>query len=254
MKYAPRETKYLISVHKPELWLITGLAIFAAMAVIVWGAYLYGQHMAGFDQSDYDEEIEILRQALDEQTAEKERALRDNARLSRGSDIQKDASGKISNSLAECKDESIKLKEELTFYKNIVAPRKSEREIKINKVTLAAAGEDAFNYKVALIQVGKHDVLQRGYVEISFTGRRADGTEVSYDLPAVSVDEASKRQRFGFKYFQNFEGSIRFPEGIEPLSVNIKALPNTSKVPSVEQDYAWEELIAGGSESNVGQE
>ncbi|HEY9200136.1 MAG TPA: DUF6776 family protein [Gammaproteobacteria bacterium] len=253
MKYAPRETKYLISVHKPELWLLSVLAVFAAVAVVVWGAYMYGQHTAGFDQSDYDEEIEILRQALDEQTAEKERVLRDNARLSRGSDIQKDASGKISNSLAECKDESIKLKEELTFYKNIVAPRKSEREIKINKVTVAASG-DVFNYKVALIQVGKHDVLQRGYVEISFTGRRADGTEVSYDLPAVSVDEASKRQRFGFKYFQNFEGSIRFPEGIEPLSVNIKALPNTSRVPSVEQDYDWDELIAGGSESNVGQE
>jgi hypothetical protein len=254
MKHAPRETKYLISVHKPELWLISALAVFVAVAAAVWGAYLYGQHMAGFDQADYDEEIEILRQALDEQTAEKERALRDNARLSRGSDIQKDASSKISNSLAECKDESIKLKEELTFYKNIVAPRKSEREIKINKVTLSAGDEGAFDYRVALIQVGKHDILQRGYVEISFTGRRADGTEVGYDLPAVAVGEASKRQRFGFKYFQNFEGSIRFPEGIEPVSVNIKALPNTSKVPRVEQDYAWEELIAGGSESNVGQE
>jgi hypothetical protein len=254
MKHAPQETKYLISVHKPELWLITALLVFVAVAAAVWGAYLYGQHMAGFDQSDYDEEIEILRQALDEQTAEKERALRDNARLSRGSDIQKDASSKISNSLAECKDESVKLKEELTFYKNIVAPRKSEREIKINKVTLSAGDEDAFDYRVALIQVGKHDRLQRGYVEIGFTGRRADGTEVGYDLPAVSVEKASRRQRFGFKYFQNFEGSIRFPEGIEPVSVNIKALPDTSKVPRVEQDYAWEDLIAGGSESNVGQE
>lgn len=234
--------------------MITGLAMLAAVAAIAWSAFLYGQHAAGFDQSDYDEEIEILRQALDEQTAEKERALRDNARLSRGSDIQKDASGKISNSLAECKDESIKLKEELTFYKNIVAPRKSEREIKINKVTLAATDDGAFNYKIALIQVGKHDVLQRGYVEVSFIGRRADGTDVSYDLPAVSVDEASKRQRFGFKYFQNFEGSIRFPEGIAPVSVTIKALPNTIKVPRVEQSYDWEELIAGGSESNVGQE
>jgi len=222
--------------------------------VFIWSAFEYGRHAAGFNQADYDQEIEILRQALDEQTAEKERALRDNARLSRGSDIQKDASSKISDSLAECEDATLKMKEELTFYHNIVAPRKSKREIQVNKVALTPAANGIFNYKVVLIQVGKHDYTQRGFVEFSFKGRKADGTEARLDLPSVSVKKASKRQRFGFKYFQNFEGGIRFPEGFEPLSMFIRALPKSSKVPRVEKEFAWGDLIAGGNESNVGQE
>jgi len=254
MKHEPVQSKYLISVHKPELWVMSGLLALFGVLLIIWAAFEYGQHSAGFDQADYDREIEILRQALDVQTAEKENALRDNARLSRGSDIEKDASSKINDTLAECEDETLKLKEELTFYHNIVAPRKSQREIQVNKVAVTSADDNVFNYKVVLIQVGKHDYVQRGNVELTFVGRKADGTEITYDLPSVSVEEATKRQRFGFKYFQNFEGSIRFPEGIEPISMHINALPNNSKVPRVKQEHVWADLIAGGSESNVGQE
>lgn len=254
MKYEPIQSKYLISIHKPEWWLISGLVVLLGVLVIIWGAFEYGQHTAGFDQSDYEREIEILRQSLDEQTAEKENALRDNARLSRGSDIEKDASSKINDTLAECQDETLKLKEELTFYHNIVAPRKSQREIQVNKVAVTPAENNVFSYKVVLIQVGKHDYLQRGEVEFTFVGRKADGTELTYDLPSVSVEKTTKRQRFGFKYFQNFEGSIRFPEGIEPISMHINAVPKSAKVPRVKQEHVWADLIAGGSESNVGQE
>jgi len=254
MKSAPKRSKHLISIHQPQLWVASVVVIILITLFALWSAYEYGRHTAGFDQSDYDQEIDILRKSLDEQTAEKEKALRDNARLSRGSDIEKDASSKISDTLAQCEDDTLKMKEELTFYQNLVAPRKSEREIQVNKLTISKAANGAFNYKVVLIQVGKHDYVQRGYVELSFQVRKADGTEVRLDLPTVSVEKADKQQKFGFKYFQNFEGGIRFPEGYEPLSMYVRAQPRSSKVPRVDEVYTWSELIAGGSEANVGQE
>jgi len=253
MKSEPTQSQFLISVHQPKLWIASAIVAILLVMFGIWSSYEYGRHAAGFNQSDYDQEIEILRQALDEQTAKKEVALRENARLSRGSDIQKDASSQVGDSLAACEDEMLKMREELTFYHNIVAPRQSAREIQINKVALTQADNGVFNYKIVLIQVGKHDYTQRGFVELSFKVRKADGSEVILDLPSVSTVKTTKRQKFGFKYFQNFEGGIRFQEGIEPLSIFISALPKSAKVPKVKQEFIWGDLIAGGNVSNVGQ-
>ena len=254
MKSKLVHSKHLISIHHPHLWIASAFGVLLLLAFVVWTAYEYGQRTAGFDQSEYDQEVEILRESLDEMTSEKISALRDNARLSRGSDIEKDASGKINNSLADCEAATLKLKEELTFYHNIVTPRKSKREVQVNKVVVTPGANGVFQYKVVLIQVGKHDYLQRGLVELSFKGKKADGTEVRLDLPTVSITKTTKRQKFGFKYFQNFEGGIRFPEGFEPLSMYVKAKPSSSKVPKVEEVFAWADLISRGNEANVGQE
>lgn len=254
MSSDPVHSKHLISIHQPRLWLASAAVVLTIISIFIWGSFEYGRHVAGFDQADYDQEIEILRLSLDEQTAKKEQALRDNARLSRGSDIQKDASSQINETLAECEDNTLKMREELTFYHNIVSPGKAKREIKVNKVTLHPDNKGGYTYKVVLIQIGRHDYVQRGYIELSFQGVKADGTEVRLDLPTVSVKKATKRQLFGFKYFQNFEGGIRFPDGFEPLSLYVKALPKSAKVPRVEKVYPWGDLIVRGSEANVGQE
>ncbi len=254
MRSDPVHSKHIISIHQPKLWLASAVGIVLVLLIGLWSVFEYGRYVAGFDQTEYDQEIEILRLSLEDQTIKKEDALRDNARLSRGSDIQKDASSKINQTLAECQAQTLKMKEELTFYHNIVAPGKAKREIKVNKVVLHPDDDGGYTYKVVLIQIGRHDYVQRGYLEISFQGRKADGTEARLDLPTVATDKAKKRQRFGFKYFQNFEGSIRFPEGFEPLSVFIKAQPKSAKVPRVEKNYPWDDLISRGSEANVGQE
>jgi len=253
MKSKPTQSQFLISVHQPKLWIAGAIVALCIITFFIWSSYEYGRHAAGFNQSDYDQEIEILRQALDEQTAKKEVALRENARLSRGSDIQKDASSQVGDSLAACEDEVLKMREELTFYHNIVAPRQSKREIQVNKVAITPSENGVFNYKIVLIQAGKHDYTQRGYVELSFKVRNPDGSEAMLALPSVSIAKTTKRQKFGFKYFQNFEGGIRFPEGIEPLSIFISAFPKSPKVPKVKQEFIWGDLIAGGNVSNVGQ-
>lgn len=201
----PVQSKHLISVHQPQLWIASFLVILCLIGLMVWAAFEFGRHEAGFDQTEYDMEIELLRKSLDEQTSKKEEALRENARLSRGSDIQKDASGKISETLAACEDERLKMKEELTFYHNVVAPKKSKREIQVNKVAFESTGNGSYKYKLVLIQVGRHDYVQRGYVELSFEGRKADGSLVRLDLPTVSIGKTTKRQKLDLNIFKTLK-------------------------------------------------
>ena len=65
MKFKPVQSKYLISVHQPQLVGCQWLCIIAGIALLVWSAFEYGRDVAGFDQSDYDQEIEVLQQSLD---------------------------------------------------------------------------------------------------------------------------------------------------------------------------------------------
>ncbi len=252
MSSDPVRSRVLFSIYRPKLWIASGLIILLMLCVVVWAAYQYGRLFSGFDQSGSSKRIAELSLSLKEQTAKKEEALRDNVRLSRGSDIQKNASNKVGASLAECETTVLKMKEELAFYQSVVAPGKAKRKIQINKAVMRTDNQGGYDYKVVLIQVGRHDVVQKGFVEISFGGIKA-GVTMRLDLPTVSVKKVNKRQKFGFKYFQNFEGKVRFPDDFEPLILYVKALPKSSKVPRVEKSYPWAELINAGGVSDVGQ-
>jgi hypothetical protein len=104
-----------------------------------------------------------------------------------------------------------------------------------------------------LIQDGRHDLAVRGLVEITVDGEQADGQIVRLDLPTVSVKKTTKRQKFGFKYFQNFEGTIRFPDKFTPKNFYVRVMPKSSKIPRVEEVLDWDAIIVGGEQVNVGQ-
>lgn len=252
MSSDPVRSKLLVSIYRPRLWLVSGLIILIGLSVVIWGAYQYGRLISGFDQADYNEKISALSLSLKEQRAKKETALRDNVRLSRGSDIQKDAGGKVTAALAKCETDALKMKEELTFYQNVVAPGKAKREVQFKKVAFVADGRGGYNYKIVMIQVGRHDVAQKGFVEFTFQGVKANGKSIRLDLPTVSVEKTTKKLKFGFKYFQNFEGNIRFPEGFKPESLFIKATPKSKKIPRVEKTYPWIEIMTRGHVTNAG--
>ena len=253
MKPVPVHNRLLISIQRPHLWVLALAGIIACVALFIWSSYEYGRHVAGFYQSDSEEQIASLQQQIDVLSQQNDDLLRRNAKLVRDQGIDRDAGSQVQKELARAEAQILDMREELTFYRNIVKPNKAKRTVVIKKVQLVAEAENQFKYKVVLIQDGRHDSAVRGNVEFSFEGAQADGQIVRLDLPTVSTQKANKRQRFGFKYFQNFEGSIRIPENFVPMSMYIRVLPSSSRVPKLDQSFTWDEIIAGGEQSNVGQ-
>ena len=204
--------------------------------------------MAGFDLADSNEQINSMKNRIEELTVQNEDLLRQNAKLIRDHGIDLDAGSQVTRELAKAQAQILEMREELTFYRSIVQPKKSTRTIVVKKAQLVPDGDNQYKYKVILIQDGRHDVAVRGNVELSFEGKKSDGEIIRLDLPTVSTEKADKRQRFGFKYFQNFEGGIRIPEDFVPLSMFIRVLPSSSQVPKLEESVAWDDLIAGGEQ------
>ena len=253
MRPVPVHNRLLISIQRPYLWILSFILGIACVIVFVWASFEYGRYAAGFDLASTDEEIAMLQDEIIKLTAQNEDLQRKNAKLIRDHDIEQDAGSQINKELAKAQAQMLEMREELTFYRSIVQPNKSKRKVVIKKIQLVPDGNNQYKYKLVLIQDGRHDVAVRGNVELSFEGKQSDGQVVRLDLPTVSVNKASKRQRFGFKYFQNFEGSIRIPEGFEPMSIFVRVLPSSSRIPKLDESFPWDVIIAGGEQLNVGQ-
>lgn len=250
----PRPNQHLICIHRTEIWLAALAAIVILVFVTILAAYGLGERHAGFNQSQMDVQTNDLQLQVNQLVQQKESLQRQNAKLLRDHDIDKDAGQKTNQNLAEAQAQILDMKEELTFYRNIVAPKKSKREIVVKKVSLASINEHEYQYKIVLIQDGKHDRIVRGMVEISIEGLNVEGKSVRLSLPTIATKKVSKQQKFGFKYFQNFEGGIKIPEGFVPNSLFVRVLPKrSSRVKKVERVLVWNDLIAGGVQQNVGQ-
>ncbi|MDH5766982.1 MAG: hypothetical protein OEZ38_13300 [Gammaproteobacteria bacterium] len=224
------------------------------IALLFWVAFDYGRKSSGFYLAESEIQIELLETEIAKLKKHNENLNREKTRLARDHSIEKDASGQVTKTLAEKQEQILEMKEELTFYKNIVKPGSAKRAIVIKKIGFKPAAGNTYNYKFTLgHEGGRLGALSRGAVEFSVTGTSLDGTQQHLDWSQISLSGDLKRQKFGFKFFQDFEGSIRFPEGFKPISIHVLVLPSNSQVPKVNEEFIWEKLISGGENENVGQ-
>jgi hypothetical protein len=94
-------------------------------------------------------------------------------------------------------------------------------------------------------QRGRNDQIARGTVDVSIEGKN-EGKPVTLQLADVSKD-VKKPMKFGFKYFQKFEGVMNLPDAFQADSLHVKVKPSTGKIKAVEEQFAWSDLTAGGA-------
>ena len=137
----------------------------------------------------------------------------------------------------------MELKKELAFYKSIVAPEQGKPSIVIQTIQLKKDVGGDYNYKIMISQQGRNDRFARGDIEVSIEGAKQGAKQV-LALSDVS-DDAAKPMRFGLKYFQNFTGKLKLPEGFEAESMRVKLKPRSKTLDSIDEKFPWDDLTAG---------
>ena len=244
MSIKPLQTHTLIAVKRPLLWLLSFTAIVCIMLILLKFSFDYGRDTAGFDSADSSEYINLLQSQLEESQAEIIETERRATMLKRSSQIDVDASEQIKDTLAQAQDEVLELKKELSFYKSIVAPEQGGRSLAIQTVQLRKNENGDYHYKVMVSQRGRNDKLARGTVSVRIKGTKK-GKAVTYSLSDVSKDVKTP-MKFGFKYFQKFEGVMNLPAAFEPESLHVKVNPSTAKIKAIDEQFVWSDLTAGG--------
>jgi len=244
MKIKPLQTHKVITVQRPLWWLLSFVVLLCMILISLWVSFEYGRHIAGYNSADADAYIEQLRSQLEEYQAEIIASNRRATMLERNSRIDDDASAQLKETLMQAQDEALKLKKELSFYKSIVAPEQGARSIAIQTVQLKKNDTGEYHYKIMVSQRGRNDKFARGTINISIKGVNK-GKSVTLQLADISK-ESKKSMKFGFKYFQNFEGVMNLPDTFQADTLHVKVNPTTGKIKAVDEQYAWSDLTAGG--------
>ncbi len=245
MSLKPLQTRTIITIQRPGLWLSSLFVLICLILLSLWLSFEYGRNVAGYNSADADSYISQLQAQLEESQAEIVESNRRATMLERNSRIDDDASVQLKETLAQAQNEALELKKELSFYKSIVAPEQGSRNLAIQTIQLKKNESGNFHYKIMVSQRGRNDQFARGTIDVSIQGVDK-GQPLTLKLAEVS-NETKKPMKFGFKYFQNFEGVMTLPEAFQPDTVRVKVTPSTGKIKAVDEKFEWSDLTAGGA-------
>ncbi len=214
------------------------VVIFVLLLLAIVGGYAlykYGLSRAGHDFESLTLEREFLQTEISRLETELAEQRDQAVALQRSSEIDKQAYREVDESLRSLQSEILELKEEVAFYRSIVAPRESAKGLRIQRFKIEANRQPrSYRYKLVLTQVIKHSRITRGSVELNIEGLQ-NGQQHVLNLKQVESAKLDKLS-FRFKYFQNFEGDMLLPEGFVPSRVLLKVVSNRV---TIEKTFDW---------------
>ena len=233
---------FKVHQHKPwKLWV--GLLVLVACLALVF--------FAGKAYQDYElHRVLLERETLLSRIAELEsrnhKLVQTNAHLDGGSKIEREAYQLANQELIKLQQELLKQKEELVFYRGIVAP--SDRALGVDLQSFEVRrknSQNQFSFKLILTKSGKSTKKVSGNTAILIRGE-SEGKVSELKLTDVMLENSSKGTKFAFRYFQVFEGDIALPDGFEPFEVKIGVIPTTKKVKAFTETISWTEVLSEG--------
>ena len=201
---APRMT---VQTHVAWYWRMLGLVVVlsCSFALAAW-MYDAGRRFAGFDRSEAEQELSLLREAvgrLSQETA----VLRASVNASESKlQIERSAQTQLGKQVKALEDENARLKEDLAFFENLIPSEHRDNTLLINRFRVdpgALPGE--FRYRLLLLQGGRRDKPFQGNLQLLVTLQQG-GKDAIITLPEEGAVQAYK---ISFKYFQRVEGTFR---------------------------------------------
>lgn len=213
-----------------------GVALFAA-----WWLYDLGK-LRGVDElAGLRTEHAILKKRH-EKLFEDAGLLREQvAILERSAQIDRQAALDVKADLGLLEEELQAAREEVEFYRGIVAPGDVQPGLRIHRFTLeegTAPGE--YHYGLVLTQLKRNDRYMTGVVDWKISGAML-GEQGELALAGVT-NPPVKQLKFRFRYFQELAGKVTLPEGFEAEQVILSITPgDKDRSSSIKQAFDWPE-------------
>jgi len=228
----------VVKTHRPwKSKFVWGLVLLV-LIISGWTLFDYGRYLAGYDSREADNEIKGLFEIQAHLEKRIETLREEKAVLERAAQIERKAYNELDTTLKVLQAEILEHKEELAFYRGIVSPKDSSSGLYLQNFFLTQNGDTRnYRYKVVLTQVLKNSRLISGKVKLQFDGL-LNGESKILELKEVTAKKV-RDLNYRFKYFQNVEGVVGFPEGFSLLRVNVQILPRGRERDMIEKTIEW---------------
>lgn len=244
-----RRHRVIIASHHPRRrWFVVGGST-AAIALFAFGLYSYTRattvsefERARSERDQLADERRTLTRDLRAARAENQ-TLRDQvAYLGRSQEIDGAACGSVKQSLTSLQAEASDLREQLAFYRGIVSPQESQAGVRVYDFKVVKTAQPAvFRFDLVLIQSVRHDKRIGGEINVSIEGLK--GNQKQMLKLRELLTEPKPDMVFSFKYFEEFSGSFKLPEGFRPLRAVVALEAQGDGVPTIEDEYEWGKII-----------
>ncbi|MCK5769787.1 DUF6776 family protein [Algiphilus sp.] len=180
-----------------------------------------------------------LAERLRAEQLESERLRERLAYLEKSQQIDREACQQLRQSLRDMQSRLVDAQEQLAFYRGIVSPENEGRGVRVHDF-IVRPDRDPARFELVLVQGRQQKDRVRGHFTIDIAGER-DGESATV---AVRNAEGETDMLFSFRHFQEFSGSVTFPDGFEPEQVAI-VVQREGEDQSTETRYEWQRVVAG---------
>ncbi|MFI2811769.1 MULTISPECIES: DUF6776 family protein [Microbulbifer] len=225
--------------HRPYSGALTLLGVTLLVLVTSAAAYFAGQHhlRKGLDRKTMAHEESLDR--LDSLRRENEALRLRVATAEQSLAIGEQADEKVRAELVEKENRIAELKQEISFYRGLMAPDDDGDGVSIGRFSLSQmADERRYQFKLLVQQSATRHSVVTGHATFTVVGSQ-DGQPKRYPLSALSQQVDSEKIALRFKYFQNIEGELQLPHGFEPEGVELLLKSSARKGFNIEQRYGW---------------
>lgn len=240
--------KHKIVVHRRLTPGVRAALVATAAAIAVTGGWMLYRTVTSFGMSEYEraqteiQRIKADRQALSAQLREAKAELaslkEQVAYLSSGHEIDQAACADVRKSLSGLQEETVSLREQLSFYRGIVSPQTARVGLRVHELKISPGSANGLlRFDLVLIQSVRHERRATGRVAVSLVGRQG-GASASLNLADLIVGDAPSLL-FSFRYFQEFGGDFRLPAGFVPQRIAVTVMPDGSGASRVEDEFDW---------------
>lgn len=197
------------------------------VSLLVLFGYLVGYWQ--YSGVDYDTLMRNLNGLLrDNQTLEAKTVYRE-----RQLQVERAAQRSLTEEIAALQDETMRLKEELAFYRGILSENAISGELKLHSFKLnKGKAQNQYEYHVLLIQSGRHDKWAQGKLMLNLKGMK-DGEPVT--LPLRNGQDLIGPVKINFKYYQRINGQFTLAEVLEEMTVELTLTESGAGQPKITQ-------------------
>ena len=241
-----KTTKLVVRPHRPLrqfLFVVTALVL---VGLAAWMTFEYGQWQqlyARMTAAARSSNPDLQTVSIEQLKADNERLRQRVAILERAAQIDKEAHTRLQAHVRTLQDETLELKEEIEFYRKVVAAAKKNTGLHIQGFRVNALGETGhYHYKLVLTNLDKDDKVTNGDALIEISGR-ANGSAQKLNLTTLSGGAGPAKLRFSFMHFHRLEGDFSLPDGFNAESVRVVIRDTKAKEPPEEKVYDWKPLV-----------
>ena len=199
--------------------------------VAVWWIYDENHRSVWLEQGIAEQELQKLRQEASRLQVENSGLQTIALKNERYSKIESAAQNDLTRAIKALQAENARLKEEVTFFRTMMAPGQGEGSVSIYRFEVerdALPGE--YRYRVLLLQSGQRRHEFRGRLQL-VVDLVQDGRKVVLNVPEAG--QALQTHRISFKYYQRMEGSFRVSPSALVKSVQVRVFEDNAAQPKL---------------------